>query len=93
MSQPLMMTTQMTRGYLCPVKSNQTHSHPMNISEHLVHCIIVRSNPTDPCEVAESLKEISREDVPDGTGNESEEEEFFTADTSSAPHPGIMLLV
>lgn len=78
---------------LSPVKSDQTHAQPVDITEHLVDWNVFRGDPADPGEVAERLKDIPREQIPNGRASESEEEEFFTAKTSAVTDTSICLCV
>lgn len=79
------------RLYLCPVKGNQAHTHPMDVSKHLIHGNVVWSNPTDPREVTECLENVPREQVPREGTNEGIDEESLATKTSSVTDTSIGL--
>lgn len=65
----------------------------MDVSKHLVHWNIVRSDPADPGEVAESLEDVSWEEVPYSGSEERVEEEAFAAETTTVTNTSICLSV
>lgn len=56
--------------YLRPIKRDKTHTHPVNIPEHLIEGNVVGCDPANPGEVAECLEDIAREQVPDSRAQE-----------------------
>jgi hypothetical protein len=51
-------------SYLGPVEGDKTHSHAVDIPEHLVDWDIIWHDPCHPGEVTEGLEKVSREEVP-----------------------------
>lgn len=74
---------------LRPIKRDQTHPQPLNISKQLVHDDIFRRDPAHPGKVGERLEEISRDKVPDHAGRPYIKEEPFARDSSLRTHTSI----
>ena len=63
----------------------------MTISEHLINGDVVGNDPADPGKGAQRREQVTREEVPDGGGTESIEEETLSAETTTVTNTSISL--
>lgn len=70
-------------GLIPEPNRNETHTHSMNISKHLIDRNIFRGNPANPRKEAEWFKEIPGEKVPGGGSKERIQEELFMTEPPS----------